>query len=182
MTAGSPTSRAHGLSDEFLIELGDVMVSFALLEHEMRNLAAKLIGVDDGITSIVTNQLTFADLRDSLGSLWRERGELRVSEMALKELLKRAEAVEAERNRIVHSIWALSEKTGNPVRIKVRVRKKGRDVQVEDYDAERLRGFAQSLQLLAYDFSQFDPGPLWEVILLPYPRLNRVSDWKPVPE
>lgn len=173
----------HLIPPDALQALGDVVVSFSILEHYMKALTAVLIGVDAGVSSILIAQLTSADLRSTLASLWRERGELRVSEEQLHDLLRRAGDAEAKRNNIMHSLWVMNQDTGNAVRLKVRVRQKksGRDVQQEEYTAEQLHSFARELRQLAFDFQQYDPGPLWEVELLPYPRLNRAADWQTPP-
>jgi hypothetical protein len=113
----------HPVPDPLLARIGDITVSFALLESVMQSLAQTLLGRGSEIGQIVTVELSFQRLRALTANLYRaNHGEDADFEL-LTTLLKRAADVEEKRNQITHSIWAAGD-PGTITRIKMTAKEK----------------------------------------------------------
>src|SRR2546428_4082891 len=88
-----------------LAQLGDMTVSFALLENQIQSLLGALIREHQRVGQIVSSQLSFAKLRATVISLYLDRHGDDDDFKALRELINRAGKIEEERNRLTHSVW-----------------------------------------------------------------------------
>lgn len=145
----------HPVPEGHLARIGDITVSFALIESVIQGLAWSLLGREQRVGQIVTAELSFRGLRALTLSLYRElRGEeARFHE--LKALMRRAERLETDRNQIVHSIWAAGE--GETVmRIKTTAKEKqGFRFGFHPVTESDLRQVADDLKELAHDIQRF---------------------------
>ena len=139
----------HPVPKELLEGIGDVIVSFALLELEMQSLLGSLLHDNQRIGRILASHLSFARLRAATLSTYCElHGEDRGFE-ELRAIMRDADTAEKERNRIVHSIWGAGSRPGVVMRLKVTaVEKRGFHVQGEEYDRPRLEGYVVGLREL----------------------------------
>ena len=131
-------------------------VSFALLELQLQSFMGCLIREHQRVGQILSSYLSFSNLRAAIISLYLERHGEDEDSARLKELLSEAGKVEEERNRITHSIWAAAASSDSIIRIKFTAREsRGFHAASEQYDADRLSGFAGSVGELAWQILQF---------------------------
>jgi hypothetical protein len=104
--------------DEHMRAIGVLTVNFACLEEYLSDCISMLIGQGDSVGKTITSELSFKQLIHILGSLYK----VKVSDVAkiekLDDLLKRAFAIEQERNIIIHSWWNWSREPEQIVRVK----------------------------------------------------------------
>ena len=146
----------HPVPESLLAPIGDVTVSFALLETTIQSLLGSLIREHQRVGQIVTSYLSFARLRAAVVSLYRDRHGADRDFTTLRELMRRAADIEVERNRITHSIWAAGHTSASITRIKITCpEKRGFTVQSDDYNHARLQQFADSIKVLAGEVMQY---------------------------
>jgi hypothetical protein len=147
----------HPVSKELLVHIGDMTVSFAMLELYLQELMNVLL-LDESprIGHIVSSHLSFRSLRAVTISLYKERyGEdSRYSE--LKNLLHEAGDLEEERNLITHSIWGFGDDLASIKSIKIRAHQRhGLQFQSKDYDSTALSAFVTRIRGLAEKIALF---------------------------
>lgn len=108
----------HTVSNPHLILIGDITVSFALLEMAIQSLIGSLIAEHQRIGQIITAELSFKNLRALAISLYLERNGEDEDYRKLKSLMNKAGKIEATRNNIIHSIWAAGKDKDCIARIK----------------------------------------------------------------
>jgi hypothetical protein len=81
----------HPVPDSLLAGIGDVTVSFALLESEIQTLAGSQIQDNQRLSQIITAELSFQNLRALTMSLYRERHGEDADYEELRDLMRRAE-------------------------------------------------------------------------------------------
>jgi hypothetical protein len=142
----------HAVPDEFLLCIGDIVVSITLLESAFQFLAGSLILEHQTIGRIITVELAFRNLRTLTINLYRERHGEDEGFQALRELVKRAATLEDQRNQIVHSIWGPSATADVLTRIKTTAKgKHGIQSKFENITAPDLREVAQQVKELTLD-------------------------------
>jgi hypothetical protein len=145
----------HPVTDRHLRQIGDITVSFALVENVMQGLAWSLIGRDQQVGQIVTAELSFQRLRALTLSLYRVKRGDDPGFDTLKELMGRAATVEQDRNRIVHSVWGAG-KGETITRIKATAKEKqGLRFGFEEVTEDDLRQLGDALKELAHDIQRF---------------------------
>jgi hypothetical protein len=90
--------------DGFLRTVGLVTVDFSAVETETATLAWWMLPTSL-IGSIITAELSLRGLRNLVLALFRHRNPPEAEVAELQALMKRVEAAEIQRNRIVHSLW-----------------------------------------------------------------------------
>jgi hypothetical protein len=147
----------HPVPDSLLARIGDMTVSFALLEYEIQTLAGSQIQDDQRITQTITAELSFKQLRALTTSLYRERHGEDADFETRRSLMKRAADLEANRNRITHSIWAAGERPDTVTRIKTTAKEKhGRRVDFQyEVSEQDLRDVADNIKRLAKEVQRF---------------------------
>ena len=160
-----PGPLEHHVPAPLLARLGDITVSFAMLDVQIQFLAWVLLGVVErqNLGNIMTSELSFGARCDLVLNLYREQFGLVDEFEELRVLIKRARALEKERNRITHSFWApsFSNTDGSRVedvarRIKVSARsKRGLAWDEETVDEQRLVGVADAFKQLAGEIMNF---------------------------
>ena len=145
----------HPVPPNLLTHIGDMTVSFAMLELVIQMFFASLIREHQSVPRLIANLLSFRNLRAATLSLYLERHGNDSDFQILEEFMKQVGEIEDERNRITHSIWGTGSRTGTVTRIKSTTRIQGRSTQFEEYDEARLRDFAQRIRLVASQLQRF---------------------------
>jgi hypothetical protein len=146
----------HPVPDSLLAGIGDVTVSFALLESEIQTLAGSQIQDNQRIGQLVTAELSFRNLRALTMSLYRERHGQDADYDELRELMRRARKLERLRNDITHSVWGAGEKRGTVTRIKTTAKEsQGLRFSFEKVSRDDLNTVAEQIQGLASDIQLF---------------------------
>jgi hypothetical protein len=146
----------HPAGPELLIQIGDMTVSFTLLELRIQMLLSALIGQQHGVGQVIATQLPFARLRATVAGVYRERHGEDDDFQTLKQLLDEAAEIEQERNRITHSIWGMRNSSHKITRMKPTCRqKRGLQFQFEQYDEARFVHFNNRIKRLIGGFIGF---------------------------
>lgn len=159
----------HPVPDEHLTAIGDVTVSFALLESQFQGVAHLLLDKPQRISQIITVELAFKNLRALVASLFIERfGKDSEWYRSLRPLLVRANELEGIRNGITHSVWACGPELGPVKRTVTRVKATAKEAHgykfnYEHVTAEQLREVASDIKRLALDVSDLQ----WKLAAVP---------------
>lgn len=146
----------HPVPETLLARIGDVTVSFALLESVIQALAGSQIQDHQRIGQIITAELSFRNLRALTLSLYRERHGEDGDYEELRALMNRAWELEDFRNAITHSVWAAGATAVTVTRIKMTAKeKRGLRVDFRSVTAEDLGNVAEDMQQLAEDVQRF---------------------------
>jgi len=146
----------HVIPSEQLVHIGDMTVSFAHLEFQMKTMFVVLVNQSARIGNILGSYLSFRNLRAALGSLYRERFGEDTLYMELKELLAEAGRLEEERNQITHSLWIAGETPSTITRHKVTAYgKAGFKPEFKQYSDGDLSDLVQRIQDLGGRFVDF---------------------------
>lgn len=146
----------HPVPDEHLKHIGDITVSFALLESGLQGLAQSLLGAGQRLGQIVTAELSFKALRALTVSLYLQRNEEDQNFSAFRELIRRAADVEEQRNQITHSLWGAGSDALSITRIKTTAKERhGVRFHFENVTSDQLAAFAREIKVLAQDIQSF---------------------------
>ncbi|MFZ1289580.1 MAG: hypothetical protein WAR79_05805 [Melioribacteraceae bacterium] len=147
----------HPVPDEHLKCIGDITVSFALLESSVQSLVWSMLNERQRIGQIVTAELSFRNLRSLLISLYIERHGKQDKDFGkLKELVERTASAEDKRNQITHSIWASCKELNSITRIKTTAKEKnGFKFQFEDVKLNQLNEIASDIKILTSEIRCF---------------------------
>jgi len=146
----------HPVPDNHLKHIGDITVSFAMLEMMLQTLAQSLLGAGQRLGQIVVAELSFKALRALTVSLYLERNGEDAYFKAFRELIKRAADIEQERNQITHSLWAAGNDSASVTRVKTTAREsRGIHFHFENVTSSQLADFATRIKILADDIQQF---------------------------
>ncbi len=143
----------HLVPAEHLKCLGDIIVSFAMLESQIQSLIGSLLRDHQRIHQIITAELSFKNMRALATSLFIERnGSDDEDYVNLKKLMIHAGQVEEKRNQILHSIWAAGRNKDTITRMKTTAKEKnGIKFHFEDVSANDLEQFSTEIKTLAHD-------------------------------
>ena len=146
----------HPVPEPHLKSIGDITVSFALLESEIQSLIGSLILEHQRIGQIITAELSFKNLRSLLVSLYKERHGKDSDFKKLQDLMKQAAQIEDKRNSITHSIWAVGKDKEHITRMKTTAKEKhGVRFKFEQVSLQALQDFADRIKLLAEEILCF---------------------------
>ncbi len=146
----------HPVPEEHLKAIGDITVSFALLESTIQTLAQSLLGAGQRLGQIVTAEVSFTALRALTVSLYLQRNGNDEHLDEFRALIKRAADAEEKRNQITHSVWAAGRKVGCITRTKTTAKERhGIRTLFEDVSSDHLTAIAQELKVLSHDIQNF---------------------------
>ena len=146
----------HPVPSGLLAEIGDITVSFALLESIIQTLAGTLVGGNQRMGQVVTAELPFRNLRALTFSLYKERHGEGAGLATLRDLMNRAAVLEEKRNQIVHSVWGAGAAADTVTRIKMTAKEKyGMRFQFNQVAGRDLADVATDIKRLAADVQQF---------------------------
>jgi len=146
----------HPVPDEHLKHIGDMTVSFAMLESIIQLHTGMLFADKQRIGQIVTAELSFNKLRALLISLYLERFGEDDDFKTLRTLLQRAATAEERRNQITHSIWGAGDGAETITRIKTTAKEKhGMRFHEESVSSGDLSSFVIEIKGLASEIQDF---------------------------
>jgi hypothetical protein len=146
----------HPVPDQLLARIGDITVSFALLEMTIHTLAGSQLQESQRIGQIITAELSFRSLRALVMSLYRERHGEDADFEILRALMKRAGELEGKRNQITHSIWAAGDSPDTITRIKTTAKEaRGIRIDFQHMSAHDLDAIANEMKVLAEETQRF---------------------------
>ncbi len=155
-TFGSMGTMSHFVPPAILVQIGDMTVSFALLEFEMRKVFIYLVNQSAHVGEILGSYLSFSNLRAAIISLYKERFGEDALYSDLRVLVSEAQKIEEERNTITHSLWGAGANRFLAQRIKITAReKKGLKIQLKPYSEDDLSAFYQRIRELSGAFGDF---------------------------
>lgn len=146
----------HAVSDEHLKHIGDITVSFSLLELIIQLFIGSLISDQQQIGKIITSELSFRNLRSLLISLYLERFGKDNDFDALQNLMKESGKVEDRRNQLIHSTWGASYGESSITRFKnTSKEKQGYKYVIEELSAAELESFTKEIKTLSNNIHKF---------------------------
>jgi hypothetical protein len=139
----------HPVPDTHLREIGDITVSFAMLEFSIKQLVWKLLNIDQRSGQIVTSGISFKTLIEMASSLYKENTS--VQDPSFNELIREITGIEEQRNQITHSIWGAGKNAESITRIKTTSRlKKGLNHDFQEMTVSELKKIADSIKKLSH--------------------------------
>ena len=151
------TRMNHLVHDQFLRELGHIVVSFSILEDEIQFFLMAFINESQRVGRALTTEMSFRNLKAGVISVFIEKHGRGPDFDRVKLLINRAGKSEEERNRIFHSDWTCDEVevATHVFRSKETAKEKhGLRGDSQEYTVENLHDFGDSLLNLAADFSE----------------------------
>jgi len=147
----------HPVPENILKHIGDIIVSFALIEYSIQILIWSLINEHQRLGQIVTAELSFNTLISLVISLYKDRhGNDDDDFEILGDLMKRANDLQDKRNRICHSIWGAGRKDGSVIRFKTTAKQKaGIKLKYEEMGEATFAKMGTDMKVLAYDINHF---------------------------
>ena len=147
----------HLVTDDFLLPLGHIVVSFSLLEEQVQFFLMALINETQFVGLAITSEMSFRNLRGCLISVFKSKNKVgcETELEKLDELTKRAGQAESKRNQIFHSSWTCGDSNDQTLAWRTKYtakEKKGLRSQSEFVSAEDLRQFGDELLTLATAF------------------------------
>lgn len=142
----------HGVSSEHLLQIGDITVSFALLEFQFRKLAESLLDDHPKIAMVITAELSFKSLRSLIKCLYKEKYGMGEDYEKIKKFNTRALKIEEERNKITHSFWGVGNKINTITRLKITAKeKKGFNFYTEQVSITELSNISEKIKELSFE-------------------------------
>ena len=138
-------------SDSIFAEIGRVTVRWAELENALGLLVVSLLNDFQRYTRVVATGLSYGALVNLVSSLYLERHEEDEDYGTLRQLLRRADAVEQRRNQIVHSTWRSAGTPHVVTRVKTTARRKGHSIDVENFTAADFRAVSDEIVAVKND-------------------------------
>ena len=150
------TKLQHPVPKDVLTAIGDMTVSFALLEMTIQTLAESLISNRQRIGQIVTSELPFPRLVTLTRALYLEGHSQDADYPTLDRLLREADKVYSERNLVIHSLWATGSSPDSATRVKFTARDRGGfTAKFREVDARAVQEQVEGIKSLARQFQAF---------------------------
>jgi hypothetical protein len=141
---------------KLLVHIGDITVSFALLELNLQSLIGSFIAEHQRLGQIITAELAFRNLRALVISLYKDRHGEDDDFTQLRTLVQRCADLEETRNQIIHSVWGAGGTPDSITRIKTTAKEKhGIRFHFEQVTEADLAQVAADIKLLANDILRF---------------------------
>ncbi len=146
----------HPVPEKHLIEIGNIIVSFALLENSLQSFIGKMISGKQRVGNIITSELSFKNLRAISINLYIDIYGKSTNYEELKRLISEAGNLEVKRNKIVHSVWGAGKNSDYITRIKKTAKeRKGLYFQFEEMSNQDLKKIADDIKICIYNISTF---------------------------
>jgi hypothetical protein len=146
----------HPVPENHLRHIGDMTISFALLEFLIQSLVGSLIYEHQRIGQIITAELSFKSIRALLISLYLERHGEDDDFVQLRAFMKSAAQLEEKRNQITHSVCAADKDAETITRTKTTAKEKhGIRFHFESVTAEDLENVATEIKNLGDKIERF---------------------------
>jgi hypothetical protein len=157
-------SKSGGLDDDYKLAFGIFVMEASKLDSRLKDIIAAMTEMDTVYALIFVHHQQFSNKLDSLRALFRivYPDEDDPNYQPIKEMLDRIKAVGDFRNRVVHALWRVDEKTGIPQTVRFSARGKlTRSVQPASY--EKIRQYTLEAIELAGDLCNTLNGASWGV-------------------
>lgn len=139
---------------ELFADLGKIVLNFSTLEFVLACFVTRLISDDSKVGAIVTSEMSFQNLLKAFDSLTQYRITDPPVLAKVSTLIKRLNASEQERNKIIHSVYALpdNDKKTEFTRLKATAKQgKGLKISEEVIDTKVLKDLTLELRQLVID-------------------------------
>lgn len=146
----------HPVPAAALAAIGDVTVSFSLLESVMQGGVTSMVREHQRVGQIITSELSFKQLRALAISLYIERHGKDADYPMLRGLLLRAAQVEQQRNRVAHSIWGAGDAANSVFSIKSTAKEtRGLQWSTKRFTVAELEGLADQIKQVGGEIEAF---------------------------
>ena len=145
----------HMVPKEHLACIGDMTVSFSMLEQNIIFVIMSLLGGSQRVSQIITAELSFKQLCSLAINLYDENyGRNNDAFKGLKSLIGKARVIEDRRNQITHSFWGHGG--DSPIRFKVTAKQKvGLNFQQEIVSIDDLKIFLEEIKTTSSEILAF---------------------------
>jgi len=126
-------------------QIGKICLNFSVLELLISAFASRLISKDSKIGAIVTSEMSFKNLLNAFDSLiiYRYSNEVKILDNT-KNIVKRLNIVEQNRNKMIHSSYAIKEGASGIFILKVTSKQsKGLAVSEEVINEEKFKNILE---------------------------------------
>ena len=146
----------HSVPESILIQIGDITVSFSLLESIIQLIVGSLISNNQKIGQIVTSKLSFRFLLPIVISLYLEKFGEDDRFTVFKDLIGRAGRINEQRNQIIHSLWMVGDDSDYVSRIKgIAKVKSGLIFQNQEMSAGDIKTLVDEMKELSQELQDF---------------------------
>ena len=104
--------------------IGRMCIAFSSLEGQLKFMVGKLVGIDQIVGQIITAELSFRNILNLLGSLYKHRTNDNDFRKKVDDLLKNISNLEQNRNSLIHSTYGLTKDPETIARFKNTARMK----------------------------------------------------------
>ena len=147
----------HEVPAEHLRLLGDMTVTFGLIHFQLMTIAHCVIGLDRPWEQAITAELSLAQVRSIILSVYRKKYGEDADFPRLKELVQRSESLEQRRNTITHSLWTVGADMTQTSRLKITAKQNsGLKHVFEDMTEASLSNEVQKFHELSDDLRTFE--------------------------
>jgi hypothetical protein len=146
----------HPVPEEHLKHIGDITVSFSVLEETLKFFLWEFITGDYRNVEIITANMPFSDIRPLAIGLYKQRYGEDDNFKILQKYINQCAKIEERRNQITHSVWLAGRDATSVTRMKATLRtKKGWQVKFSDETVQGLQDFANEIKSLAVQIHEF---------------------------
>lgn len=146
----------HPVPKEHLTAIGDIAVSFALLESSLKFFVWELISKDQMIGQIITAEIPFKGIRSLTISLFLHKFGKNQNYLKLNKLMKDASDLEQKRNQIIHCQWGAGKDKEHITRIKTSAKERtGLKHEFETISITDLNDISFGLKQIAEQITRF---------------------------
>ena len=118
--------------DEGMTRFAESIVWFQNIEHTLSICICVFSRMDEQIGEIITARMSFKNRVDTLAALLSHYSDKKSMSDDVKQLINRLRWAEEERNRLVHSMWELSEENPGQIERTKRAIKKNKHQKEEE--------------------------------------------------
>ncbi|MDX2196274.1 MAG: hypothetical protein NW207_07640 [Cytophagales bacterium] len=140
-------------SHEIIIEnLGKLTLNFSTLELTVSAFVSKLISDDSKIGAIITSEMSFQNLLKAFSSLSQYKLNNHIEYTKIFKLINRIKVVEQERNKLVHSAYAISNIEDRILRIKITAKQyKGLNIINEEINIKNFKNIITKIHEITHE-------------------------------
>jgi hypothetical protein len=144
--------------DDFLMQLGRVVLNFSTLESTLATTISALITAgkhETAVGEIITCELSFKNLTGLLSSLVRQKSGDAGMLSALEAMMAKCLQAEEARNVLMHSAWKRQPDSDMPIRSKTTAKLKGLKRVEEEITPAKIAETADLIKAACYDAKEF---------------------------
>jgi hypothetical protein len=146
----------HPVPDKLLTRIGDVTVSFALLEGIIHTLIGYLVGGSQHLGIVLLNYVAFRNLPAAAKAVYKVRYGEDANYSELETLMSGLDSINTRRNAITHSTWGAGNGPNSISRIKSKVHiNRGLEFDFEQMAESNFKDFTNDMLTLADEIQLF---------------------------